>query len=361
MADRFDLRSGKPRRLPEIDPAVRRRFESLDLGTRRPSERLRPLATDEPSFQVPRGDAAARETSNRGRWILAGAVLLLAAVVTHGLVTRRPLWTAQEVRVEGNRATQGEAILATLGIHAGMPFWNLLRLEPRSLLAAHPRLRSVDLRYRFPQGLAVRVEERAPVFRWIGGTTRLVADDGVLIDEIPGFDPKDLPCLSADGFDPGLPGREIMLAGAGTWWEQLSRVRESDPQLWSNVSEVQYEGERRFRVFLRDPKRVVVWDPFLNSHLWARVPVVLDDLAMRGVGTDAVLDLRFRDRIVVRVPEEEWTRLRVALGEIPAPEETEEGAAEGDGPEGADHEDGADERRDHGLPQGTDGEPGGRT
>ena len=320
MVDRFDFhtRSRNQRRLPEVDPAVRRRFESLELGKRRPADRLLlPRQEEVQPLLIPHGDSAPPERAHRIRWTLAILGVLAVAVIVHGIWSGQPLWTVQEILVEGNRATHSEPILATLDLVPGASWWHALSADRAALLDAHPRIKSVTLRYRFPQGLAVRVTERTPVLRWLGDPVRVVAEDGILLAGIPGLDPSDLPCLSAPGFDPGLPGRRVEFPGTGDWWEQLQQVKKENSDLWAAISQVQYESERRFRVFLRDPKRVVVWDPYLNAHLWARIPMVLDDLVQRGLGTDAVLDLRFRDRIVVRVPEEEWQRLRdgTELGE----------------------------------------------
>ena len=310
MTDRFGFQTRKPRRLPEVDPAVRRRFESMELGRRRPGERLLPpRSEDAQPLLIPRGESVPPEHPHRFRWTAAVLGVLTVAVVVHGIFSGRPLWTVQEVRVEGNRAAESETILATLGFAPGMPWWRALTADRAALLDNEPRVRSVALRYRFPQGLAVRINERVPVLRWLGDPVRMVAEDGTLLAGISGLDPSDVPCLSAPGIDPGLPGRRVQFPESGDWWEQLLRLKKENADLWATISQVQYEGERRFRVFFRDPKRVVVWDPYLNGHLWERVPMVFDDLLHRGLGADAVLDLRFRDRIVVRVPEEEWQRL----------------------------------------------------
>ncbi|MEZ4651481.1 MAG: FtsQ-type POTRA domain-containing protein [Candidatus Eisenbacteria bacterium] len=315
MADQFDLYSTRKRRpLPDVDPAVRKRFESLDLGRpRRPIDRLRSPKDEEiAELSIPHGDASPKESSHTLRWTLLGLAVATVAVVVHGLVSGSPLWTAEEVRVVGNRAVESEPILAALGIEPGVSWWSAFLADKDAVLGAYPRVEGVAVRYHFPRGVVVRVSERTPMFRWLGEPARVVAGDGTLLAAVASLDPSDLPCISAKDIDPGLPGRKLELPGTGDYWEQLLRVKQENPQLWSQISQVQYEGERRFRVFFRDPKRVVLWDPYLNAHLWSRIPLVLGDLAQRGLGTDAVLDLRFRDRIVVRVPEEEWYRLREA-------------------------------------------------
>ncbi|MCB9464802.1 MAG: FtsQ-type POTRA domain-containing protein [Candidatus Eisenbacteria bacterium] len=315
MADQFDLYSTRKRRpLPDVDPAVRKRFESLDLGrSRRPIDRLRSPKDEEiAELSIPRGDASPRESSHGLRWTLLGLAVVTIAVVVHGFVSGSPLWTAQNVRVVGNRAVESEPVLSALGIEPGVSWWHAFTADQDAVLDAYPRVDDVAIRYHFPRGLVVRVSERTPMFRWLGEPARVVAEDGTLLAAVASLDPSDLPCLSAPGIDPGLPGRTLELPGSGDYWEQLQRVRNENTQLWTQISQVQYEGERRFRVFFRDPKRVVLWDPYLNAHLWSRIPLVLGDLAERGLGTDAVLDLRFRDRIVVRVPEEEWYRLKDA-------------------------------------------------
>lgn len=313
MSERFPLRSnsGRRRDLPKVDPQIRARFESLQLG-QRPTGRTLPISP-KPSvkpFSVERGTPE-RNRGARKYWVLPLFLLVVSvAVGVHGLATGRPLWAVHTFEVENNRIVDGSELLNQMGLRPGIPWWNALASVREFGPHVDARVASLDWQLTSRLGLSLVVQERMPVLRRVGRESLVVAADGILLALLAGKDPADLPLLTGPTASDEESGQRIVMETSPDWFDQLMKVRSEQPEFWATVSQIEFEEAHRFRLFFRDSQRVVLWDPYLNDHLWAQVPWVLEDLARRNVGTDAVLDMRFRDRIVVRLPEEEWYELR---------------------------------------------------
>jgi len=309
---------GAPRRRTATPPP-RRSVAGLDLGPRRPPISATGVAArygaTSPTARAARADArwggyrtsaASGDRFPRRTWLIALTalvVLLGAGVAWHAQIAEVPFWSVQKIDVRGNRVVSSDQIAALSGIEVGTPWWSAVFSLGRHRWDELPRVQSARLRLAGWGTLAVDVTERTPVLRWVGPNPGGIAEDGTRLEFVNQVDAFDLPCLSgAAEMDPGS-----LTAFAGTrWYSALMELRRESPDLWRGVSQIEIENARRLRVFFRDARRVILWDPYINEHLWEQVPGILQDLAARGVDRDAVLDLRFRDRVVVRIPEELW-------------------------------------------------------
>jgi hypothetical protein len=211
-----------------------------------------------------------------------------------------------------------------------MPWWSAAtRLGERSA-GSLPRVSQARVSYVPPASLRIQAAERSAILLLATDRSLGLAEDGTVLPIEPGFDRIDLPYLTGH-LPTARPGARLDLTEAGDWWSQLARVEAELPDLWESISQVDYLGARDFQVFFRD-HHVLLWDSHRNAHLWEQVPLVLSRLRLDALSGDAVLDMRFRDRIVVRVPGEKL-------------EEEEEG-------EGVE---GVDERDAGGAPSDQDG------
>lgn len=124
----------------------------------------------------------------------------------------------------------------------------------------------------------------------------------MLLAPEPALDAADLPLLT--GGLPGdlRPGRELVFSAVGPDWRELLDLKERSPRIWRMISEIHYAGGSDFQVVLRDSRRMILWQPGINNDLKERLPEILADLGREHVD-DAVLDLRFREQLVVRRPE----------------------------------------------------------
>lgn len=232
---------------------------------------------------------------------LAGVMLLLPRL---GLPR---FWTVRTIEIEGNRALDRDELLQRLGLADGMPWWRVQLGSLRAAAAREPRLLSADFAVHFPRAIRVRVSEREGMVRVIdqqGSATFELAADGTLLDVVPGLTQTDLPWLTGPLPGPMRAGRKIELPRAEGWTQQLAKLRSDWPAFWADLSELRYAGEAGFELYLRAGRKVVLWDPARNQDLWAEVPRVLSDLEQWHVD-DAVLNLRFRDQVVVKPASDE--------------------------------------------------------
>jgi cell division protein FtsQ len=244
-----------------------------------------------------------RRRRSYGGVLLLGTLFAAVAggIVLHAKLTGCPLWTVRRVEVEGNRSLGTVELLRRLHLEPGTPWWRVSPGAIRRLRAEEPRLAEVALSWRWPRDLVVRVRERESFLRVWGDPPMEVARDGTLLETREDLDPADLPLLTGE-LPPGLapPGR-LDLVDAGDAWKEFLSLAESEPGFWREVSEIQYDGGRDFRVFLRQGRRVILWEAGINGDLKKTIPEILTDMKRLGQD-DAVLDLRFRDQVVLHLP-----------------------------------------------------------
>ncbi|MFN8548440.1 MAG: FtsQ-type POTRA domain-containing protein [Candidatus Eisenbacteria bacterium] len=248
----------------------------------------------------------------RRSWAPLFAVLILLVTLAGGVLLLPQLglprfWTVRSIELEGNRALDREDLLSRLGLADGMPWWRVSPGALRAAAAREPRLLTAEFDVHFPRSIRVRVSERAGMLRVIdaqGSASLELAADGTLLDVVPGLTQTDLPWLTGTLPGPLVAGRTIELPRAQGWTEQLAKLRSDWPAFWSDLSELRYAGDAGFELYLRAGRKVVLWDPARNGDLWAEVPRVLSDLEQWHVD-DAVLNLRFRDQVVVKPASDE--------------------------------------------------------
>jgi len=247
--------------------------------------------------------ALPRRRRGGGGLVVLLALLLLAAggLYAHARMSSSPPWVVRQITVMGNRSLSTAEILDRLGVNPGTPWWRVRSRSAVALREREPRLAEVSLAYAWPRDLVVRVRERESFLRLLSEPPLTMATDGVLLAENDQIDPADLPLLS--GLQPGLsPGRRVELPGVEGAWKEFARLSGDCPEVWKSISEIEHAGGRQFRVFLRDGHRVLLWEAGTNEELKAALPEILSDLARHGQ-LDVVVDLRFRDQVVLRLPD----------------------------------------------------------
>jgi hypothetical protein len=232
-------------------------------------------------------------------------VLLLGcvagAVWLHARLSGAPLWAVRSIVVQGNRSIEMRELLDRLRLRPGMPWWRV-QSRAAALRAAEPRLADVEVHWRWPRDLVVRVRERQGFLRLVSDPPLEVASDGVIYRWDEDLDPLDEPLLT--GALPANLGsrRKLRLEEAGGVWAEFLDLAREAPGLWKEVSEIHYAGGRDFQIFLRGGHRVLLWEMGINHKLKQTLPDVLKDLDQRGL-EDVVVDLRFADQVVLRLPE----------------------------------------------------------
>lgn len=251
-----------------------------------------------------------RARRNRVRWLMP---LLLLPVVIIVLVFAGvwPFSSVLAIRdisimIDGPGAIEASGLLAMLPIVPGSSF---LDVDPDAVVAAltaNPRVASATIRYAWFQELIITVCERTAVAAVIDplGEMREVAADGVLLAPAAAT-PADLPLLTWEGqlWESGWePGEVCDLHGAPDVLQVLARIQTDGRGLWPSIAEAHLLPDGTAELFWNDAA-IVAWTrgsiSDLRLHAWA---AVMADLSARGE-QDAVVDLRYREQIVVRLPQ----------------------------------------------------------
>lgn len=225
--------------------------------------------------------------------------------------TSTPFFALETIVVRGaERATRDE--LVSLGSLAlGM---NLVALDGAAIedaMDAHPWVKAVNVRRRFPRALEVSVEEHRPVaLAAFGGRLYLVDGDGTPFKRLQPREGIDLPLVT------GLGREAVAAAGAGSLEALrlavalLERYVGSPAGRRHRPSEVHFEGEA-VTLALDDGPRVLLGEVDLGTDAGRarldeqleRLELVARELRARGVAAEQVrLDNRSRPAWITVTP-----------------------------------------------------------
>ncbi len=261
-------------------------------------------------------DAYRHRRALRRRLPIRLALATLAALVLGGLtlaisrdwvpVDRLFPIRGIDVSILGARALSEGDIVRALAIAEDASFLGFDWSEACRRVQALPRVRRVRLRYRPLHRLDVTVEERsgAALVLSPAGEAWEVSGDGVWL-EPRGATLADLPLLSWEGppaHEMLRAGAPVTIPGASDLLDVLATLQGDFPGLWESISEARLRADGTYELFLNDLEIVVWGQGRLSSVRFRAWRDVMADLRRRGE-TDAVVDLRFREQVLVRLPE----------------------------------------------------------
>ncbi len=219
------------------------------------------------------------------------------AATTFFAASARAGFKVTDILVEGRRRTRRSAILGSLGLERGAPIFAFDPTAAKQRLEALPWVRQAIVERHLPEIVYVRLREREPLARWQNEGKFAVIDRAGAV--VPHVEPEafaELPLLVGED----APAHAV----------ELLAVLASEPTLMAKVvAAVRVRGRR--------------WDVLLDGGIDVRLPE--DDPAgawaqlahlqrNQGVLERDVLmiDLRVRDRLVVRVAPGAATKVRGA-------------------------------------------------
>ena len=213
-----------------------------------------------------------------------GVLLMTSVAWLPALLRPLDFFHVRKVSVRGIHYVDARALVRHMRIDTLTSIWN--SLDPYAeRIAALPQVRSARLSRRLPSTIVVTVEESIPValVPTSGGALRAYDEDGRLLPVDPTRMDLDLPILSRA--DTAL-------------LRLLADLRRVDPPMFARVSEVERTGRDEAIVFLSSlPVRVL---SSMSVERFGELRAVEEDLARRAA-KPAELDLRFSDRVIVRV------------------------------------------------------------
>ncbi len=213
-----------------------------------------------------------------GRQIAALGDGLFAASAGAGL-------SVEDVLVEGRNRTEGEAILATLGLTRGTPILTFDPHAAKARLETLPWVRTATVERRLPNTVFLRLSEREPMALWqYEGKLAVIDRDGRVIPDAKATAFAKLPVLVGED----APRN----AGA------LLAVLDSEPDLRAQVTAAVRVQGRRWNIRL-DSGIDVRLPAADTAAAWAELARLQrsHEVLQRDVLT---IDLRLPDRLVVR-------------------------------------------------------------
>ncbi len=261
------------------------------------------------SRKVPRqGRARRRRAGSWMRPVGLGVVLAGLLAIVLALARPGPLTCIRDIAVEiqGPGTLTEEEVRGVLTASPGTSFLELDWDAAGRAIQALPRVKRVRLSYTWFNRLEVKVEEHAAVALILrpDAAALEVSEDGVLMSP-RGRSLADLPLLSWEDVAlmaaaPEAGGR-LEVRGAPDLLGLLATMQHGYPALWEGVSQAHLMGDGCYELYWNDIP-TVVWGRGGVSDMRLRAwSSVMGDLRRRGE-TDAVVDLRFRDQIVVHLP-----------------------------------------------------------
>ena len=193
---------------------------------------------------------------------------------------------------------------AAMALPAGASFLNLDRDAVRARLGVIPRVASAELSYRWFHRLRVTVTERRALALVIasGEAPLEISREGILMAP-RGSALADLPLFSWEAAtEPLSCGDTLRANGASDLLDLLAATQAEWPALWEGISEAHLRAGGSCELYWSNSP-IVVWTRGRLSparlDAWARI---IPDLERRGE-CDAVIDLRFPEQVVVRLPQ----------------------------------------------------------
>ncbi|MEO8559043.1 MAG: cell division protein FtsQ/DivIB [Rhodospirillales bacterium] len=193
--------------------------------------------------------------------------------------------TVQDISVEGRKLVSKEAVMAALNVNRGD---SLLSFDPR---AARARLESIEwvesaiVERRLPDGIYVKLTERAAVALWQRDS------DFVLIDRQGRV---------VRNVDPNYYGYLPLIAGAGAPDQitALSLLLQEVPEIGKRVRAAVWVGQRRWNITLDTMVQVMLPETDAAAALKTLAEL---DRKQQLLSRDLVsIDLRLPDRMVVK-------------------------------------------------------------
>ncbi len=193
----------------------------------------------------------------------------------------------QTIDLRGVRYAEPAELIAALAIDSSTSVWTPRR-ELLQRVLAHPLVRDASLERRLPNTLVVHVSERLPVALVMAADTLTPVDvGGRALPVNPSLALVDVPILL------NAAARDTAVL------QRLEAVRATFPSLWERLSAVSFSVKDGIRWYL--PNLVIRTQADVTVARLADIFPVEADLAQRRK-TAAVIDLRFRDQVLVTLP-----------------------------------------------------------
>ncbi len=238
------------------------------------------------------------------------ATAVVAAVVIAVTMPQRFLISAPiealTITIAGPGYLDAQEVREALGVAPGTPLRKVdLQALCRRLEQSLPRVAQARWQGGWFDRPVLELIERAPVCMVVGSSGHVleVAQDGMLLPP-RGQVLADLPLLTWSVGPPAdacAPGTLLDLAGGPDLMDLLVRLRTEHSSLWSDISAAHLLADGTYELVWNDQPTVVRGRGPVSAARLRAWSAVMSDLRSRNE-SDVVIDLRFRDQIIVSLP-----------------------------------------------------------
>ena len=230
--------------------------------------------------------------------VTLGLLVLVAIPEVRPALAGLEYFHVREVEVLGMENLTRGAVLSQAALRPRANVWDdLSTTEAR--LAAHPLVRTVEVRRDLPDRLIIELEERRPVAFVPAPVLTPVDAEARLLPVPDGARRLDLPLLQASLDAPG-ERVELTPAQLRRLTSELARLREMDPASFASVSEVSIDAVGDILLHLGEPRVAIHYRaPLAPGHLREADRVFRDALRRTPDRIPGRVDLRFRGQVVV--------------------------------------------------------------
>ena len=219
--------------------------------------------------------------------VIAGAGSLVALVFTVVILTTSPVFSLQNIELEGLERLSESEVRGQLAPLLGTP---LAQVGPGGVadqLAEFPLIRSVETRVDLPNTLVVTVVERTPLGAVQTPTGFDVVDQAAVVLWSESVKPMSLPVILVTPDREAAPFRAIVRA-----------LEVLPPSVLARVDAVTANSQDTVRFSLQDSNHIVLWGSAELSEAKARALPA----ALLAAGSDGakLIDLSTPDTVVIR-------------------------------------------------------------
>jgi len=239
------------------------------------------------------------------RMVFFSLVIVLALVKlpeARAKIFRTSLFKLDSVAIKGNRYLLDSQVMAIAGVEKGASGLGLDAEKIRSRLIKHPRVRSASVKKLLWKKLYITIEERTPA-ALVGVDKILEIDEDRVV-----FEPVDYALLPDLPVITGLSYRRIVLGDTlkGEGIEHaialIKKLRDPEVNLLDQVSEIHIDDSGDLiLVTAGSGTPVVVGSEMVTMKKLQAFKVAWADMQRKNI-VPASVDLRFKDQIVAKVP-----------------------------------------------------------
>lgn len=198
----------------------------------------------------------------------------------------------EEVLVEGRMRTDGEEILARLGLEVGRPILAVDPAAARTELEALPWVRAASVERQLPDTVFIRLAEREPLALWQEqGVIRVIDRDGAVIPDVEPRRFAHLPLVVGPDAPAHAASLIAVMNGAPELRDRVTAAVRVGGRRWN----IQIEG--RIDVRLPEDGAAEAWQQL--ARIERQQGLLASDVL--------VIDLRLPDRLVVRTEPDSGT------------------------------------------------------